>query len=430
MSDTGPSVAEGASLRRAILHGPVARLAAGNFAVQGAGFLAGLIAARVLGVAGRGELAAVLLWPTVVAGIGTLGLDWALAVRAGREQVTSPQLIRFVCIKTMIVAPVLMLIGWGLIGQAARGQSPIVVRLGVLYLWMIPFHLLWLDLLAIDNALQRYGLYNATRVGVYALLLAAYVAIALAGRTELGAFVVANLLAVAAVVVWRLAPLAGAAVRGQVDGAWVRETLRPAGAFAAANAAMILFTRIDVIMVVLLLGARALGLYVVAQAVANIPSLFSQAFMVRTFGSTARADADAAGAFRAVVGTRLRQSLMVSAVPAAALIVAMPWVLRIVYGAEFAEGAAIGRLLAVASWLFNGGRVIDEGFRGSGRPQYGTRANVLFIVCVATVGPVLARGFALGGIGVAAAAVVGAVVALGAMLVVFAREVSRGETTK
>ena len=49
-----------------------------TFAAQFLLAVSGIMLARALGVENRGEIAAAMLWPTVIAGIGTLGLTESL----------------------------------------------------------------------------------------------------------------------------------------------------------------------------------------------------------------------------------------------------------------------------------------------------------------------------------------------------------------
>ena len=387
--------------------------------MQGTAFIAGVIAARVLGVEGRGDLAAVLLWPLLVANIGTLGVDWSLAVAAGRNADDTPRLLRLSWLHGLLVGPLLILICLFVVRLTLSGANADLVPLASIYLWMIPFHLVWMDLLAIDNARQNYARYNRTRFSFYLLVALTYAVLWVSGADALRYFVLANLGAIVLVVLVRvMTSLTGSRVTAP-DVALVRAVLRRAGPFALSTAVTILFNRIDVILVLFLLGTHELGLYVVAVGLANVPSLLSQAFMVRTFGSTAGADPGQRWA--AVVVTRLRQSLALCGVGALVLIVFMPWIIRLLFGADFVPAANAARVLAVASWLFNGGRIIDEGFRGRGRPVFGTISYTLFILTAVLLAPLMTRVWHLGNIGVAWSVLVAAVVLLVAMLLFFKR---------
>jgi O-antigen/teichoic acid export membrane protein len=58
-----------------------------NLAIQGCNVITGVLTARILQPEGRGELAAIILWPSILAGLGILGTNWALT----REVAAHPE---------------------------------------------------------------------------------------------------------------------------------------------------------------------------------------------------------------------------------------------------------------------------------------------------------------------------------------------------
>jgi O-antigen/teichoic acid export membrane protein len=390
-------------------YGSVARLAAANFVVQGLAFLGGVVAARVLGVEGRGELAAVVLWPMLLANIGTLGVDWALAVQAGREPAAEGRLTRLCGWYGLLGGPVVMLAGLILVQFALPLDRMDLISLARMFLWIIPFYFVWMGATNIDNGLQRYSRYNLTRVSFFAIYLGAYLACWALGADQIRYFVYAQLGAMVLAVLVRVAAARTALLRDRLRREDVLTTLRLARPFAISTAVSMLLVRIDVILVMFLLGTWELGLYVVAQAVANVPSLLSQAFGVRTFGTSAgQGEAE----FARVVVTRFRQSFLLSGALAIVMAILAPWLIVMLFGERFAEAAPAARVLFFASWLFNGGRIIDEGFRGQGQPIYGTIVFAGFIACVCVLAPLLVGPAGLGMMGVAWAVLAAAALSL------------------
>ena len=423
MRDRPPQRRFPQTLWSTLRYGPVARLAATNFAVQGTAFVGGVVAARALGVQGRGDLAAVLLWPLLVANIGTLGVDWALAVQAGRQPAAEGRFTRLCFWYGLLAGPAFMLIGWLLVSQALPQGRDDLVRLAGVFLWIIPLHLMWIGSTNIDNGLQRYLRYNLTRLSFYVLYVAGYVACWALEAAAIRYFVYAQLGALAMVVLVRGAAAGRRMLADRLGREDVAATLRLARPFALATAVSMLLVRIDVILVMFLLGTRYLGLYVVAQALANVPTLLSQAFGVRTFGSSAQRQESAD--FARLVVRRFRQSFLLSGVMAVVLAALAPWLIVLLFWAAFAEAAPVARVLFFASWLFNGGRIIDEGFRGQGRPMFGTMSFGLFILCVCALAPLLAGPAGLGMIGVAWAVLAAAALLLLILIIIFKRQTGR-----
>lgn len=409
------SVGEGLLAR--VCGGRVARLAATNLAVQGTAFVAGVVAARSLGVSGRGDLAAVVLWPLLAANVATLGIDWALAVQAGRDPGARVGLVRLSLLHAVLAGPAFMLIGWALVRWALPTGRDDLAGLSAGFLWIIPLYLLWMNFLAVDNGMERYARYNLTKLSFYVLYTSGYLACWALGAAQIRYFLGAQLAAMLLTVGVRVMRSIKAALREQLERGTVRRTISLARGFALSTAASMTVARIDVILVMFLFGSRELGLYVVAQAVANIPSLLSQAFGVRTFGGSAKVTDD--GDFGRLVISRFRQSLVLSGAAALVMWAGATWIISLLFGASFEAAGSVARVLFVSSWLFNSGRIIDEGFRGQGRPAFGTVGFAIYITCVCVAGPVLAGPMGLGVMGVAWSALGGSALLLGFLMVAF-----------
>ncbi|HKS96706.1 MAG TPA: hypothetical protein VJV74_11335, partial [Terriglobia bacterium] len=73
-----------------LLHSRFRRDLAGTFATQagilGLGAVTGILTARMLGPQGRGELAALTLWPMTLIFLCSMGLDSALVFHVGKRQ--------------------------------------------------------------------------------------------------------------------------------------------------------------------------------------------------------------------------------------------------------------------------------------------------------------------------------------------------------
>src|SRR5204862_3522182 len=63
----------------------VVQTIASRFAVIGLNAATGILTARLLAPEGRGELAAISIWPVLVAGLATLGLPTALVYHGRRD---------------------------------------------------------------------------------------------------------------------------------------------------------------------------------------------------------------------------------------------------------------------------------------------------------------------------------------------------------
>lgn len=76
-----------------------------------AGFMSGVILARVLGPEGRGQFATVVLWPTVLATFGELGLGFTLAYFAGKSRESIDGLWTLAWVTSLLVGGTVSLVG-------------------------------------------------------------------------------------------------------------------------------------------------------------------------------------------------------------------------------------------------------------------------------------------------------------------------------
>ena len=67
---------------------------AGNLAIQGLGAVSGVVAARILGPEGRGELAAVYFYPGIIALLGILSVPQAVAFEVSRRPEEEERVLR------------------------------------------------------------------------------------------------------------------------------------------------------------------------------------------------------------------------------------------------------------------------------------------------------------------------------------------------
>ena len=122
---------------------------------------------------------------------------------------------------------------------------------------------------------------------------------------------------------------------------------------------------IDQVIVAFMLGARDLGLYVVALAFTSVPRLIATAVATPVLGHVAGTkDRDLPRTLRAFVGTGLAYL-----VPAGALLIALtPALLPLLFGAAFKAAVVPAQLLLAGSICFGVRRILGEVLRGAGRP--------------------------------------------------------------
>ena len=344
---------------------PFASTALANGVLAVVGLLTGMLAARLLGAEGRGELAAAQAWPLFLANLGSFGLTEAIAFFGAR----GPSKARTVLATGLLLAVPFMVVATGvgawLLPRLLRGQPVDVQQVALLCLTLVP--LLTLST-APSQALRGVGRYRAwnvlrlvTPLSWLAVLIAVRGSDHVSVRTLALGFIGTTALAalVTQLHAWRT--LAGSAT---LD----RDLAKPMLAYSAPTMAVAiprwLNLRLDQLIVIALLDARALGLYVVAVA----------------WSGAARplADVVAHNAVPALAGaqdTRHWSRLVYRAGAAAAcvtsvlLLVATPTLLPLVFGAEFRDAIPVALVMVVAGAVEATNAVGVECLRGLGRPR-------------------------------------------------------------
>jgi O-antigen/teichoic acid export membrane protein len=369
---------------------------AGTAAIQLANLATGILTARLLLPEGRGQLAAIMLWPGLIAALGGLSLNTAAAYASARDDAHPGTIFATVSALAGALSIVLVLVGLAVIPFAHAGQASIVVTLATLALSFIPLNLLGLSWMAILQGRLAIAAFNVLRAlmpfGYVTFIL---VALAL-GRADLTGFVLAFLAATALVAVGALAVLAD---RGCVGVAASRrlaaELLRYALSSHLGYAIAVLAQRLDQALIALFLAPEELGLYVVALASGGATMLVAATMELVAFPKAAAAQDAAERA--AVVGRYIRAAIALAVLAAAVLIPLLPWLIGLLFGPAFAAAAAPARILALAALPGAAKAVLNAGLRGAGRPLEVARIeSVVLVVLAAALVVLLPRGGVVG----------------------------------
>jgi len=164
---------------------------AGSFAatafIQVLQAVTAVLLARVLGPEGRGELAAVILWPTLIMTLGNFGLAPSTTYHAARTS----QLGLLVGSTLVIVAVdslLLVAVGAVVVPLVLAGHESGVVDTSLLYLVaFVPLSLLALGMMSILNGLHRFRWFQGLRILLISSTLAGVLALELTGSLTIRA---------------------------------------------------------------------------------------------------------------------------------------------------------------------------------------------------------------------------------------------------
>ncbi|HEX2015481.1 MAG TPA: oligosaccharide flippase family protein [Solirubrobacteraceae bacterium] len=386
-----------------------------SVAIQLINVVTGVLIARRLGPHGRGELTAVILWPSLFALIGSLGVSDALTFRAARRGDPTGTLVGSGLTLAVVQSLVLMAVGLVLIPVVLGRYGAETRRTGELFLLYVPLNLASLYLMGVLNGLQRMGSYQLLRLVVIATTGAGLVLVAVLGqltvRDAVLVYLAANLLTLLLAAALTL-PLLEGPVRVALG--TCRELVHYGVRSHTSNVSVYLNARLDQLLVSLFLAPTLLGLYTVAVTLGSLTLLIGGsvalialpaiAALERGPGRTERARALIA--VTAVLGVLITVPLLIGA----------PAVISLFFGHAFAGAVTAARVLLVGTMLFGINRVLEALLKGVGRPLDAGIAET-----VAVVVTVLALAVALPLLGLVGAALASVAAALTSGLILTRR---------
>jgi len=342
---------------------------------QAALVISGIVAARLLGVENRGHLALLNVLPLLISQVGGLGVWLAVTFYVARDPQNTRAILRrlrsFVTGQTAILTLLHVLALLVLFG----GESADVQLAALITVPAIPCMLALVYGLAILQGRQRFRALNVCRLApasLYALLAIGLFVVDEGTLPLVTGCYVASLLAGAATLLVALrgvgdppsdavAPPVNEMVRFGTKA--VLGSASPTDGFGLDQAAVGIF-----------LSPSALGLYVVAFALTNLPRFVSQSIGMVAFPNVA-ARLDPRDARRALwrfaaVGISACLATVV------ALELAAGWLIPFFFGESFRGAVEIARILLISAFLLSVRRILSDAARGAGDPLLGTVSEV------------------------------------------------------
>lgn len=360
--------------------------------------LTGVVTARFLGVAGRGEQEAMGVWPLFLAQAFTLGLPSALVYNLKKAPRNASKLFSASVISGLLAGSLAVAVGAALIPLWLAQHSAVLIGSAKILLLFAPAVLLDEIFSSALRARDDYTLYNVIRFLRPLATIGALLTLALLGLLTPFRACLCYLVPSLPISVWLLRRL------------WhlYRPTWRNLGREARSLSSYglrsygvdllgALSLQLDKALVVGLLSASSMGLYVVALSLAKMLNIFQAAAITVLFPQASGLSADEAVD---LAGRTARISTALTVVAAALLGILGPWVLELLYGPEFRGGANLMRLLIVVTIFEGTGSVLAQAFMATDRPGLITLLQGLGLLLNLPLLLVLVPAFGLLGAGV------------------------------
>jgi enterobacterial common antigen flippase len=366
------------------------------------GVLTGILAARLLGPTGRGELAVIVFLPTVLALVGELELPRSIAVEASRSAEVPRKLIAtsvwLALILGLLQAAILAVV-LPLYLPADKLQLLPAARAFMLYL---PATYVTAALMGSDQGRGRFGRFSVLMV-LPGALYAIFIVGAVLGGLKTPPLFAACLLASAALsAAVRLAMDRRERPFGAPDWQLARRILSRGMSFYLPAIAGFLLSRADMFILVRLAATDQIGLYAVAQAIALGQVGAVLPFVHVGFAAVAReVRKDEA---LAALAHHFRFAQIAAAAMAALAAALTPWGIRVLFGARFSGAIDATYLLIGATALWGASQMLEQGLRATGHSRIGIVSNVAGLAIMLAAGIPACRLYGINGIAAAALA--------------------------
>jgi O-antigen/teichoic acid export membrane protein len=344
---------------------PFASTAAANGALSVIGLVTGMLAARLLGAEGRGQLAAAQAWPLFLATLGSFGLTEAIAYFVARSPSRARTALATGLMLALPFTLAAVVAGVWLLPRVLPRQTAEVQQAAMMCLLLVP---LLTFSTAASHALRgvgRYKAWNVLRLVTPLAWLAALLAVQGTEYADMStltlAFIAATALAGAVTHVHAWRTLGGSALP---DRSVVRPMLAYSAPTMAATIPHWLNLRLDQLIVIALLDARALGLYVVAVAWSSAARPLSEVVAHNAVPALAGAKEPWQRAHHVY-----RTGAIAAIVTSVALLALTPSVLPLIFGVEFQAAVPVALVMVLAGGVGGVNAVGAECLRGLGRPR-------------------------------------------------------------
>ncbi|WP_438448535.1 lipopolysaccharide biosynthesis protein [Gorillibacterium sp. sgz5001074] len=363
--------------------------------------LISILTARMLGVEGRGELSAILFWPTFLAGLIGLGLPTSLIYHVKREGQTA-QYFRYAAGTLLPLGVLAGVIAWFFLPVWLDKYSDTVISLARVYtILMIPMILLLSLLGALAKSTENFQVNNGIVVLVPLLNSIGLVMLWQFDAVHLSVIIVVYLLsqlAIASFGIIRLKNFLARNVHQMKD----RITKKPYFSYGMKVYGMdligTLYNQADKIIIVSLLTPRDFGLYSVVYALSRIFNTVQLAITDVLFPKVTGLKPEV---IIKTVARAFRISLVIMSLVLIPSLFIGKLMLGWLFGHEFLEASSTFYLLSIECVLGGSSWILASSFNSIGRPELVLIRQIIAILINVTLFFVFVPLYGLNGIALA-----------------------------
>jgi O-antigen/teichoic acid export membrane protein len=347
-----------------------------NSGIIALGLVNSILLSRWLGPTGRGELAAAMLWPTLLVYLSSMGLIASVLYFAAIPGSKLQPIFANAMALAVIQGVVALVIGYVALPYLLHSQTAAVVNAGRLYLLFIPMSLSTQYGISILQGRMHMKAFNWLRIIVPCGYLAGTLTLATVGRLVLLNIVVLHLCLNVIVWVGTLAFLFKLGMRPsfRIEKEVGKQMLKYGAKVEVGNVSGLANQSLDQVLMAAWLPPAYLGLYVVAVSSAGVCQVFSQAVQMVSTPSITQLEsrAERASALQGV----FRRYWLLSFLMALAISAALPIAIPVVFGIRFKAAIWPAEVLLLGMFLAGAREVLAGGARALGDPWLGSKAQL------------------------------------------------------
>ncbi|MGG3280309.1 lipopolysaccharide biosynthesis protein [Paenibacillus solani] len=355
--------------------GNVLQIFASNVFILGLNVLTGIIIARFLGPEGRGEQAAMIMWPRFLAYSLTLGIPASLVYYMKKKGENQGSLYVASLYMSQILGCVAIAIGFIFVPFWLKGYSSEVIQFATWALIMSPIAMLGTINTAALQARGEYHLFNFMRYIPVLSTLVLLCGLVIAGHVTPFYTSVAYLLPAIPIALWMTIRLVSKYKMKQQRKVESGKKLLSYGIRSYGTDVAGTFSGyIDQILVVGLLSPSSLGLYVVSLNLSKMLNTIQNAITLVLFPKAAGLEQSEALKLTFKV---YRISTIITIIVGAGIFLVAPYLLIILYGKSFVEAIPVFRILIFQTAVTSISWILSQGFMSIGKPGTVTIMRVM-----------------------------------------------------
>jgi O-antigen/teichoic acid export membrane protein len=347
-------------------------------ALLGLNFGTGVIVARSLGPLGRGEFAAIILWPAFIAGVATLGAPTALRYYSRRRPENAAEYYAAAFVIASVMGMLAGATGATMMPILLHDHTAAVVQTAQAFMAFVPQVLVGMVMTARLEAMGDFRRSILTQLYQTVVILLGLAALRLFNNLNAVTAALAYTVPCAVQGLWLAYSLWPARLDVTTLARDARELLGYGLRSYGTDVVAALATQLDLAVIVLFLTPSVLGYYSVALTLSRLLNVVYLSLVTVVFP---RASSLSSEDGIALITRAARLSTAVSAVLGCFFLLVIPVLLPRLYGAEFRTAIPLMPLLTAEAILGGLGTILNAGFLAAGRPLVVTLIEAISVAC-------------------------------------------------